>query len=235
MKYIKSYKIFDSVGKIHLPTYTELHDFFVELEDDDITKFNYRGDMLYLFFPQRWERSIKSQLYYDMSFEEDFLNHKPKELMGETWSEFFMDPLDYSDKRFLRSRAEWIHLNDIEEKRTNIQQLGKDVKRFEELLVEEIEKGNIKAYPFIRMRFDIFKPEHLDEVIERLKMVYEATDFRPLYGFWQEDFVDENNGDVITFVNSSLYLVNCKDEEYQHLAHIYNENNIDKQVTQHFI
>lgn len=235
MKYLKSYKIFESVGKIHLPTYTELHDFFVELEDDDIAKFYYRGDMLYLFFPQRWERSIQSQLYYDMSFEEDFLNHKPKELMGETWSEFFMDPLAYSDKRFLRSRAEWIHLNDIEEKRKNIQQLGKDVKTFEELFVEEIEKGNIKAYPFIRMRFDIFKPEHLDEVIERLKMVYEATDFRPLYGFWQEDFVDDNNDEVITFVNSSLYLVNCQDEEYQHLAHIFDESNLDKEIVKHFL
>ena len=37
MKYIKSYKIFESVGKIHFPAYTELHDFFVELEDDEIT------------------------------------------------------------------------------------------------------------------------------------------------------------------------------------------------------
>ena len=235
MKYLKSYKLFESIDKSKFPTYTELHDFFVELEDDDITKFNYRGDMLYLFFPQRWESSIQSQLYYDLCFEEDFLNHKPKELMGETWSEFFMDPLDYSDKRFLRSRAEWIHLNDIEEKKTNLEKTGVTGKTFEELFVEEIEKGNIKAYPFIRITFDMFYPKYLDEVIERLKMVYEATDFRPLWGFWQEDFVDENNGDVITFVNSSLYLVNCKDEEYQHLAEIFNESNLDKQVTKHFI
>jgi hypothetical protein len=34
-------------------------------------------------------------------FEEDFLNHKPKELMGETWSEFFMNPLTYPDKSSL--------------------------------------------------------------------------------------------------------------------------------------
>ena len=114
MKYLKSYKIFESVGKINFPTYTELHDFFVELEDDEITKFNYNNsaealskfiDGGYLFFPQRWERSIQSQLYFDMSFEEDFLNHKPKELMGETWNEFFMDPLTYPDKKFLRRRT----------------------------------------------------------------------------------------------------------------------------------
>ena len=85
------------------------------------------------------------------------------------------------------------------------------------------------------MTFDMFKPEHLDEVVDRLKMVYEATDFRPLYGFWNEDYVDENNGDVITFINSNLYLVNCSDEEYKSLINIFNENNIDKQVTQHFI
>lgn len=248
MKYLKSYKLFESVGKIHFPTYTELHDFFVELEDDEITKFNYNSDAEalskfidggYLFFPQRWERSIQSQLYFDMSFHlhcaEDFLNYKPKELMGETWSEFFMDPLTYPDKKFLRRRTEWIHLDDVEEKRTNIQQLGKDAKTFEELFVEEIEKGNIKAFPFIYMTFDMFKPEHLDEVVNRLKMVYEATDFRPLYGFWNEDYVDENNGDVITFINSNLYLVNCSDEEYKSLINIFNENNIDKQVTQHFI
>jgi hypothetical protein len=248
MKYLKSYKIFESVGKIHFPTYTELHDFFVELEDDEITKFNYNNsaralskfiDGGYLFFPQRWERSIQSQLYFDMSFhlhcEEDFLNYKPKELMGETWSEFFMDPVTYSDKKFLRRRTEWIHLDDVEEKRTNIKQLGKDAKTFEELFVEEIEKGNIKAYPFIYMTFDMFSPEHLDEVIERLKMVYEETDFRPLYGFWKEDYVDENNGDLVTLINSSLYLVNVSDEEYKSMIEIFNENNLDKQVTQNFI
>lgn len=248
MKYLKSYKLFESAGKIHFPTYTELHDFFVELEDDEITKFNYNSDAEalskfidggYLFFPQRWERSIQSQLYFDMSFHlhsaEDFLNHKPKELMGETWSEFFMNTLTYPDKKWLRRRAEWIHLDDVEEKRTNIKQLGKDAKTFEELFVEEIEKGNIKAYPFIYMTFDMFSPEHLDEVIERLKMVYEETDFRPLYGFWNEDYVDENTGDVVTLINSNLYLVNVSDEEYKSLIEIFNENYINKQVTQHFI
>ena len=47
MKYIKSYKLFESVDKSKFPTYTELHDFFVELEDDEITKFNYKDDMGY--------------------------------------------------------------------------------------------------------------------------------------------------------------------------------------------
>jgi hypothetical protein len=236
-----SYKIFESVGKINFPTYTELHDFFVELEDDEITKFNYKNDMAYLFFPQRWDRPIQSQLYFDMSFEEDFLNHKPKELMGETWSEFFMDPLTYPDKKFLRRRTEWIHLDDVEEKRTNVKQLDgegtyrEQGKTFEELFVKEIEKGAIKAYPTIYCTFDIFEPKYLDDIIERLKMVYEATDYRPLYGFWEEDYVDENNGDVITLINSNLYLVNVSDEEYKSLINIFNENNLDKQVTNHFI
>jgi hypothetical protein len=235
MKHLKTYKLFESVSKIQFPTYTELHDFFIELEDDEITKFNYKDNIGYLFFPERWDRPIQSQLYFDMSFEEDFLNHKPKELMGETWSEFFMDPLTYPDKKFLRRRREWIHLDDVEEKRTNIKQLGGEGKTFEELFIEEIEKGNIKAYPFIYMTFDIFLPEHLDEVIERLKMVYESTDFRPLYGLWKEDYVDEDNGDVITFINSDLYLVNVSDEEYKNLINIFDENNLDKQVTKHFI
>jgi hypothetical protein len=235
MKHLKTYKLFESVSKIQFPTYTELHDFFIELEDDEITKFNYKDNIGYLFFPERWDRPIQSQLYFDMSFEEDFLNHKPKELMGETWSEFFMDPLTYPDKKFLRRRREWIHLDDVEEKRTNVKQLGGEGKTFEELFIEEIEKGNIKAYPFIYMTFDIFLPEHLDEVIERLKMVYESTDFRPLYGLWKEDYVDEDNGDVITFINSDLYLVNVSDEEYKNLINIFNENNLDKQVTKHFI
>jgi hypothetical protein len=235
MKHLKTYKLFESVSKIQFPTYTELHDFFIELEDDEITKFNYKDNIGYLFFPERWDRPIQSQLYFDMSFEEDFLNHKPKELMGETWSEFFMDPLTYPDKKFLRRRREWIHLDDVEEKRTNVKQLGGEGKTFEELFIEEIEKGNIKAYPFIYMTFDIFLPEHLDEVIERLKMVYESTDFRPLYGLWKEDYVDEDNGDVITFINSDLYLVNVSDEEYKNLINIFDENNLDKQVTKHFI
>ena len=236
MKYLKSYKLFESIDKSKFPTYTELHDFFVELEDDEITKFNYKDDMLYLFFPERWNREIQSQLYFDMCFEEDFLNHKPKELTGDSWYDFFMDPITYPNKKFLRDRAEWIHLNDVEEKKTNLEKTGVTGKNFEELFVEEIEKGNIKAYPFIRITFDMFYPKYLDEVIERLKMVYEATDFRPLWGFWLEDYVDLINGDdVETFVNSSLYLVNCSDEEYKNLVQIFDDHNLDKQVTKHFI
>jgi hypothetical protein len=243
MKHLKTYKLFESVSKIQFPTYTELHDFFIELEDDEITKFNYNSsaeslskfiDGGYLFFPQRWDRPIQTQLYFDMSFEEDFLNHKPKELMGETWSEFFMDPLTYPDKKFLRRRREWIHLDDVEEKRTNVKQLGGEGKTFEELFIEEIEKGNIKAYPFIYMTFDMFKEEHLDEVIDRLKMVYEATDFRPLYGFWTEDYIDDN-GEANTLINSSLYLVNVSDDVYNNLVEIFSDHNLDKQVTKHFI
>ena len=234
MKYLKSYKLFESVDKSGFPTYTELHDFFVELEDDEITKFNYKDDMGYLFFPQRWDRSIQSQLYFDMSFEEDFINHKPKDLMGETWKEFFMDPLTYTDKKWIRRRAQWIHLDDVEEKRTNVKQIGGEVKTFEELLVQQIEKGNIKAYPFIYMTFDMFKEEHLDEVIDRLKMVYEATDFRPLYGFWTEDYIDDN-GEANTLINSSLYLVNVSDDVYNNMVGIFSDHNLDKQVTKHFI
>jgi len=235
MKYLKSYKLFESVDKSGFPTYTELHDFFVELEDDEITKFNYKDDMGYLIFPMGWNRQIQSELYYDMSFEKDFVNHKSKYLEGDTWPKYFLDPVTYPNKKWIRRSAQWIHLDDVEEKRTNVKQIGGEVKTFEELLVQQIEKGNIKAYPFIYMTFDMFKEEHLDEVIERLKMVYEATDFRPLWGFWLEDYADENSFDVMTFVNSSLYLVNCKDEEYQHLAEIFNESNLDKQVTKHFI
>jgi hypothetical protein len=85
------------------------------------------------------------------------------------------------------------------------------------------------------MTFDMFKEEHLNEVIDRLKMVYEATDFRPLHGFWHEDYTDENGNNVITYVNSNLYLVNCSDEEYKHLIQIFDDHNLDKQVTKHFI
>ncbi len=245
MKYIKSYKLFESVGKIHFPTYTELHDFFIELEDDEITKFNYNNsaealskfiDGGYLFFPQKWDRTIQSDLYHEMSWKErNWYEEKPYDLFGDKWSDFFMDPVKNLNKGILRRNVEWLHLDDVEEKRTNLEKSGVTGKTFEELLVENIERGVVKAYPFIYMTLDIFLPEHLDEVIERLKMVYESTDFRPLYGFWKEDYVDENNGDVITFIHSNLYLVNCSDEEYKSLINIFNEHNLDKQVTNHFI
>jgi hypothetical protein len=233
-----SYKIFESVGKINFPTYTELHDFFVELEDDEITKFNYKNDMAYLFFPQRWDRTVRSELYYDMSFSENWQNNKPDDLLGLTWNDFFMDPVSCDYKGLLRTSSEWIYLDDVKEKRTNLKKFsGADTgsQTFEELFVKEIEKGAIKAYPTIYCTFDIFEPKYLDDIIERLKMVYEATDYRPLYGFWEEDYVDENNGDVITLINSNLYLVNVSDEEYKSLINIFNENNLDKQVTNHFI
>jgi hypothetical protein len=237
MKYLKSYKLFESFDKSQFPTYTELHDFFVELEDDEITKFNYKdNDVGYIFFPQNWNRTIQSDLYYEMTWKErNWHEGKPYDLFGEKWSEFFIDPVKNPNKRLLRRNAEYLHLDDVEEKRTNLQQSGLAGKTFEELLLENIEKGVVKAYPFIYMTFDIFLTEHLDEVIERLKMVYEATEFRPLYGFWEEDFVDENSGDVITFINSSLYLVNCSDKEYISLINIFNDHSTDKQVTKHFI
>ena len=245
MKYIKSYKLFESVGKIHFPTYTELHDFFIELEDDEITKFNYNNsaealskfiDGGYLFFPQKWDRTIQSDLYHEMSWKErNWYEEKPYDLFGDKWSDFFMDPVKNLNKGILRRNVEWLHLDDVEEKRTNLEKSGVTGKTFEELLVENIERGVVKAYPFIYMTFDIFLPEHLDEIIERLKMVYEETDFRPLYGFWEEDYVDENNGDVITFINTNLYLVNVSDEEYKSLINIFDGDNLDKQVTKHFI
>lgn len=247
MKYLKSYtlfervsnetKLFESFGKIQFPTYNELHDFFVELEDDEITKFNYKDNNVgYIFFPQNWNRTIQSDLYHEMSWKErNWYEGKPYDLFGDKWSEFFMDPVTNPNKRLLRRNVEYLHLDDVEEKRTNLEKSGVTGKTFEELLVENIERGVVKAFPFIYMTFDIFLPEHLDEIIERLKMVYEATDFRPLYGFWEEDYVDENSGDVITFINSNLYLVNCSDKEYISLINIFNDYTTDKLVTKHFI
>jgi hypothetical protein len=239
MRYLKSYKLFESVGKINFPTYKELHDFFAELEDDEITKFEYNDDNTgYLFFPQKWDRTVRSELYYDMSFSENWQNNKPDDLLGLTWNDFFMDPVSCDYKGLLRTSSEWIYLDDVKEKRTNLKKFsGSDTgsQTFEELFVEEIEKGNIKAYPFIYMKFDIFLPQHLDEVIERLKMVYEATDFRPLYGFWKDDYVDEDNGDIVDIIISDLYLVNVSDEEYQSLINIFNDYSLDKQVTKNFI
>lgn len=238
MKYIKSYtlfervsnetKLFESVGKINFPTYKELHDFFAELEDDEITELEYNDDNTgYLFFPQKWDRTVRSELYYDMSFSENWQNNKPEDLLGLTWNDFFMDPVSCDYKGLLRTSSEWIYLDDVKEKRTNVKQFGGDGKTFEELLVENIERGVVKAYPFIYMKFDIFLSEHLDEVIERLKMVYEATDFRPLYGFWKEDYTD--------IIISDLYLVNCSDEEYKSLINIFDDYSLDKQVTKNFI
>lgn len=236
MKYIKSYKLFESVGKINFPTYKELHDFFAELEDDEITEFEYNDDNTgYLFFPQKWDRTVRSELYYDMSFSENWQNNKPEDLLGLTWNDFFMDPVSSDYKGLLRTSSEWIYLDDVKEKRTNVKQFGGEGKTFEELLVENIERGVVKAYPFIYMTFDMFSSEHLDEIIERLKMVYEATDFRPLYGFWEEDYVDENNGDLVTLINSNLYLVNVSDEEYKSLINIFDDYSLDKQVTKNFI
>lgn len=236
MKYLKSYKLFESVGKIQFPTYVELHDFFVELEDDEITKFNYKDNNVgYIFFPQNWNRTIQSDLYHEMSWKErNWYEGKPYDLFGDKWSEFFMDPVTNPNKRLLRRNAEWLHLDDVEEKRTNLEKSGVTGKTFEELLVENIEKGVVKAFPFIYMTFDIFDDIYLDDVVERLKMVYEATDFRPLYGFWTEEYID-NRGYTNYKINSSLYLVNCSDKEYISLINIFNDHQTDKLVTKHFI
>ena len=104
-----------------------------------------------------------------------------------------------------------------------------------ELLAENIENGKIKAYPIMMFSIGDFDKKDLPEIVDVLKRVHQATEFRPLLGFWLEDYVDEETGDVVTLGRGEVEFVKCSDRSYQVLRSSLVENDINKVITHHFL
>ena len=56
------------------------------------------------------------------------------------------------------------------------------------------------------------------DIVECLERIYETTEFRPIGGLRMEDYVDEDNGDIITLYHAELKLCKVSDIEYEMLS-----------------
>lgn len=242
MKFIKSYKLFESNNQLFANP-DDIKDILIELLDDGIISKCEFIDSGYLYFPYLWTRQIQSDLYYDMTnYPEDWEFRKPDELLGQTWKELFLNPESFkSDKKplsntmILNNRKEYIYLDDVKNSVSNTRQSGLSNKTKDELLIQNIKSEKIKAYPIMLFSIGDFDKDDLPEVVDILKRVYQATGFRPLLGFWLEDYVDEESGDVVTIARGEIEFIKCSNESYSVLKSTLVSNDIGKVITHHFL
>jgi hypothetical protein len=243
MKFLKSYKLFESNTQIFANP-EDIKDILIELLDDNIISKCEFIDSGYLYFPYMWTRQIQSDLYYDMtSYPENWEFRKPDELLGQTWEELFLNPESLTfgnpdtplNKKILDNRKEYIFLDDVKNSVSKIRQSGLTNKTKDELFIENIENGKIKAYPIMMFSIGDFDKKDLPEIVDVLKRVYQATEFRPLLGFWLEDYVDEENGDVVTLARGEVEFIKCSDESYSVLKSSMVSTDLSKVITHHFL
>jgi hypothetical protein len=234
MKYLKRYKLFESK---EFDNSEDIKDILIDLLDDYIITNCEFIDSGYIYFPQMWNRNIQSELYYDMaSFPENWEFRKPDELLGEIWKELFINvESEGITKNMLSRKLNYIYLDDVNNSISRVKISGIKNKSFDELFLENIKSGKISAYPIVLFTFGSFDKSNLPEIVESLKRVYQATGFRPLKGFWLEDYVDEETGNVVTFGRGEVEFVKCSDKSYQVLRTTFAENDITKVITHHFL
>jgi hypothetical protein len=236
MKYLKTYKLFESViTEFEFPTELDIQELFYDLTDEDTnSKCKLYSSGYQFFTTDNITRSIRSQLFSDMSFEENWIN-KECEDTQDTWKNMFIDlskPVsNYMIKLAVRNYND-VYFLEVEESKNSA---GKS---YLERLQENILNDIIPAYPIIYLNLGLFHPDKLPVVVECLQRLYEVTGFRPTSSVWAEDYVDEETGDLVTFYGADLQLYKVNDIEYQNLCKIVgriNPNSKTQEVTKHFL
>ncbi len=235
MKYLKRYKLFESSN---FANDLDVKDILIDLVDDNIISNCDFIDSGYFYFTGiNINRKIQSELYYDMeSFPENWEFRKPDELLGQTWKELFLDVESESiNKNTLSRNIEYVYLDDVNNSSSRVRLSGITNKTFDELFLENIESGKIPAYKIMLFTLGSYDKSNLSEIVESLKRVYQATGFRPLKGFWLEDYADEETGNIVTLGRGEVEFVKCSDKSYQVLRSTFAENDITKVITHHFL
>jgi hypothetical protein len=234
MKYLKTYKIFESViTKSEFPTELDIQELFYDLTDEEpLSKCKlYESGYQYFSTDNLTKSSIRSQLFSDMSFEENWIN-KECEDTQDTWKNMFIDlskPIS-NDMIFLASKNyDDVYFSDVESSKNSA---GKS---YLERLRENILNDIIPGYPIIYLSLGIFKPENLPVFIDCLQRLYEVTGFRPTSSIWGEDYIDEDTGNIVSTVRNDLQLYKVSDLEYKNLCKIFTTGNYTPEVTKHFL
>ena len=213
----------------------DIQELFYDLTDEDPNSKCKLYESGYQFFTtDNITRSIRSQLFSDMSFEENWIN-KECEDTQDTWKNMFIDlskSLSNDMIKLAVRNYNDVYFLEVEESKNSA---GKS---YLERLQENILNDIIPAYPIIYLNLGLFHPDKLPVVVECLQRLYEVTGFRPTSSVWAEDYVDEETGDVVTFYGADLQLYKVNDIEYQNLCKIVgriNPNSKTQEVTKHFL
>lgn len=236
MKHLKTYKLFESVIiESEFPTELDIQELFYDLTDEDPnSKCKLYASGYQFFTTDNITRSIRSQLFSDMSFEENWIN-KECEDTQDNWKNMFIDlskPLSNDMIKLAVRNYNDVYFLEVEESKNSA---GKS---YLERLQENILNDIIPAYPIIYLNLGLFHPDKLPVVVDCLQRLYEVTGFRPTSSVWAEDYVDEETGDVVTFYGADLQLYKVNNIEYQNLCKIVgriNPNNKTQEVTKHFL
>lgn len=247
MRRIKNWNVFirESISNLGLSK-AQLEDFFIELQDDGITSLldvnspseqaNKLSKSGFVFFPLTWDREALKRLYYAMISILEFPDAVDYDLR-----DFFLDPLSENIKT-LSERLVYVIPSELFPWDSDLKS-DLTEKSFIELFSECVSRGFIKAFHTTFIRLTPFEAEDFELVIEKLELLYRATDYRPLSGsLWLEDYVNHTGDDVYTEVHSDICLVKCSDQEYNILNSIRDKillgggsGDINKQMTAHFI
>ena len=227
MKHLKTYKLFESLNNSDFLVEEDIKELFYELTDDEemsqckIDNFGYR-----FFSTDFITRPIRSQLLYDMGFTDDWINKECKEVQ-DTWKNLFID-LSKSIPNHIISLAkrndEGVYSDDLYHQ-----------SEWNSLVSKNILNGNIPAYKMVVLNLGGFKPEKLPIVIECLQRLYDVSGFRPTSYIWDEDYADEDSGDIVTYRKGILKLYKVNDVEYSNLCKIDVEGKLDKEIIKYFL
>jgi len=239
MKYLKTYKIFESViTKSEFPTELDIQELFYDLTDDEPLSKCKLYESGYQFFTtdnmiksKYKSRSIRSQLFSDMSFEKNWIN-KECEDTQDTWKNMFIDlsKPQSDDMIFLASKNyNDVYFSEVESSKNSA---GKS---YLERLQENILNDIIPGYPIIYLDLGQFKPDKLPVVIDCLRRLYEVTGFRPTSSIWSEDYIDEDTGDIVSLVKADLQLYKVSDTEYKNHCKIFKVGNYTPEMVNHFL
>lgn len=237
MKYLKTYtlyervsketKLFESViTKSEFPTELDIQELFYDLTDDEPLSKCKLYESGYQFFTTDniSRRSIRSQLFSDMSFEENWVNKECEDIQ-DTWKNMFIDlskPLSDDMLKLSSKNYNDVYFSEVDESKNSA---GKS---YLERLQENILSDIIPAYPIVYLNLGLFNPDKFPVVIDCLRRLYEVTGFRPASSIWSEEYVDENTGDVQTLYGADLQLYKVSDTEYKNLCKIFTRNNWPK-------
>lgn len=233
MNYIKSYtlfersKLFESLDKSDFLKQEDIEDLFYELTDEEGYSTCQISDFGYTFFTTDFiTRPIRSQMIYDMEFSEDWINKECNDIQ-DTWKNLFID-LSQSQSNSSISLA----------KRNDNAVYSSDRSyeyKWDSLITKNILDDKIHGYKVVILDLGSFNPDKLPIVIECLQRLYDVTGFRPTSKIWDEDYADEDNGDIVTLRRASLKLYKVNDVEYSNLCKIETEGKLDKELIKYFL
>lgn len=234
MRYLKSYKLFESViTESEFPTKLDVQEIFYDLTDvGPLAKCElYESGYQYFSTDNLCMSNIRSELFSHMSFEENWIN-KECEGLNDTWNNIFIDlskPISNDMLKLASKNYNDVYFSEVESSK------NKYGKSYLERLHENILNDVIPAYPIIYLNLGLFHTDKLPIVIECLQRLYDMTGFRPTSSVWTEDYIDESTGDIVTFYGANLQLYKVSDIEYNNLCKIFTTGNYTPEITKHFL